>query len=596
MPASVRRATAAGAVVAMVVATWFIFAGTAALSDPRPTTDFFDEQARAWLDGRWDLPPEVLSVEAFVIDGKAYTYFGPVPAALRLPVLVATDAFDGRLSQVSMMAATAVLLWGVAVGWWRLRAVARPGTGPPGPGEHQLAAASVAFVGCGTVVLAIVTQSIVYHEAIAWGMALATWAFVAQVSFLADGRSRHLLAAGVLVTAAVLTRASVGGGPLLTAGLMAAVWVVVAASAALSARRGGDERLDRLVRGGSALAPTLAGRRPDLRQVVGVVAVVMVAVGGYATVNQVKFGHPLDLPVETMALAEVDPNRRAALEANDGSLFGARFVPTTAWQYLRPHAVEVDGLAPWLTFPRDPATIVGDVTFDAVVESSSLTALMPLPLVLVAVGFVAAFTPRRRRRRDSAPPSVAAVRLPLIGAGAGAALMFVAGFIANRYMGDAIPLVVVGGLVGLHVISRWIEIEPRGQRWRRPLVILAAIAAVWGVAVNVALALEYQRVVLPWSLEQRYDFVVTQHRLDGHRRDVPVVEDIPAVGQRGEMVVVGECTALLWADGDSWFVIEGTLPPELVPPPAPDRAFLAGPVNVSENGLRPPSLCRRLTS
>ena len=29
--------------------------------------------------------------------GRTFTYFGPVPALLRIPIVAVTDAFDGRL-------------------------------------------------------------------------------------------------------------------------------------------------------------------------------------------------------------------------------------------------------------------------------------------------------------------------------------------------------------------------------------------------------------------------------------------------------------------------------------------------------------------
>ena len=86
-----RAACLVGALAATVVFGWVLFLGRVGLADERPAGDFYDAQARALFDGRWDLPPEVLSIEAFVVDGKTYTYFGPVPAILRMPVLAVTD-------------------------------------------------------------------------------------------------------------------------------------------------------------------------------------------------------------------------------------------------------------------------------------------------------------------------------------------------------------------------------------------------------------------------------------------------------------------------------------------------------------------------
>ena len=75
---------------------WLLFEGRAGLSPPRYTTDFYDLQGRAILQGRLDIrPPEALGIEAFEIDGRSYVYFGIAPSLLRLPVLALTDRFDG---------------------------------------------------------------------------------------------------------------------------------------------------------------------------------------------------------------------------------------------------------------------------------------------------------------------------------------------------------------------------------------------------------------------------------------------------------------------------------------------------------------------
>lgn len=83
-------------------------AGRLELAPPRPTTDFYDIQAASLLDGRWDVPATRLGIEAFVVDGRAYMYFGPFPALVRMPVEAVSGALRGRLSQPSM-----ILAWGI---------------------------------------------------------------------------------------------------------------------------------------------------------------------------------------------------------------------------------------------------------------------------------------------------------------------------------------------------------------------------------------------------------------------------------------------------------------------------------------------------
>ena len=68
-----------------------------------------------------------MSIEGFVIGGRTYIYFGPMPAILRLPVLIFTHDLDGRLTQLSMLLALMVLMWAAARLHWRLRGLVRPG-------------------------------------------------------------------------------------------------------------------------------------------------------------------------------------------------------------------------------------------------------------------------------------------------------------------------------------------------------------------------------------------------------------------------------------------------------------------------------------
>ena len=62
----------------------------------RFAANFFDLQARAFLDGDLAVPTDSLGIEGFVIDGRTFMYFPPFPALLRIPVLMVTDGFDGR--------------------------------------------------------------------------------------------------------------------------------------------------------------------------------------------------------------------------------------------------------------------------------------------------------------------------------------------------------------------------------------------------------------------------------------------------------------------------------------------------------------------
>lgn len=86
------RAGAVGAVVGLVPylgALWdWGLHPLRQMSVTGTNTNFYDLQARALFHGRLDVPPGSLGIEAFVVDGRHYMYFGPFPRGDRLETLV----------------------------------------------------------------------------------------------------------------------------------------------------------------------------------------------------------------------------------------------------------------------------------------------------------------------------------------------------------------------------------------------------------------------------------------------------------------------------------------------------------------------------
>ena len=71
---------------------------------------FYDAQARGLLHGRIDVPPDAIATEAFMRHGKAYGYFGPTPALMRLPFELLLRGMYGRWGVVSILLASALTL------------------------------------------------------------------------------------------------------------------------------------------------------------------------------------------------------------------------------------------------------------------------------------------------------------------------------------------------------------------------------------------------------------------------------------------------------------------------------------------------------
>jgi len=507
------------------------------------TANFFDLQARAWLRGRWNIgawsdglggASSPLGFEAFIIDGEHHLYFGPVASLLRLPILAVTDTLDGRLTQPMMTAGFVLAM--VCFGWLVRRIHALRAAGGDLPARVPPLQCSALLFGFGVTMLFLASQPFVYHEAITWGVAFSLAAYAVIVDLAARPRVGAVVAAGLLATLALLSRASVGIGP------VAALGCVLAGTLfrRLRGRRDGDP------------APPTAGVLAALALAVAL------PVGAFAAVNLARFGEPFRLPIEKQSFSKVWPDRIAVLEAYGNSLFSPKLVPTTLWQYLRPDAVAFSRLPPWIVFPRQPATVIrggilGEVLLDTRQEASSLTTSMPAAVVFSVFGLVALV--RRRQLR--------AVRAAVAGAVVGCAGVLTIAFIGHRYLYDFVPLLALLGACGAGEVAAWYG----RARWpaRLALALAVVLLLAWQTVCSLALAIEYQRLIAV-SDEDRAEFVAFQYRVAGPD---PAVRRLPAnatppvpVPPRGEIVLRfgeddGLCRGVLWSDGQSWHELPG---------------------------------------
>jgi len=122
----IRRSAAGGLItglVPFVCVLWDFGFRPARVAGPQGiASNFYDIQARALMHGHLSVPTGSLGIEGFVIDDRTFMYFPPFPAVLRIPVLMITDRFDGRLTAPSMLlawfvlaAATVALAWNVRI-------------------------------------------------------------------------------------------------------------------------------------------------------------------------------------------------------------------------------------------------------------------------------------------------------------------------------------------------------------------------------------------------------------------------------------------------------------------------------------------------
>jgi hypothetical protein len=292
----------------------------------------------------------------------------------------------------------------------------------------------------------------------------------------------------------------------------------------------------------------------------GLTVALVVPLALYAWVNEAKFGTLFSIPVKQQVFSLENAHRRAVLAANGGSLFGLKFLPTNLLQFVRPDALSVTRLFPFLFFPGK-ALVLGHLLYDTRDWTSSIPASMPVLFVLALAGIVVVY---KRRPRPRSPhlseAGLATLRIPLVGAAAGTYGILTIAFIAQRYLADAVPLLVISALAAWHFMLGRV---PNVRRQIRVVgAILLAALSVFGLWASFSLSVFYQRELGPLvTIPQRAGMVALQQQLDrslfgGPSTDVRFVSTLPPTGRALELAVVGSCSAVYQFDGNLWQPVE----------------------------------------
>lgn len=508
-----RRVVAVAVAVAAVPYLWALtdlWNGTVDLlrtNGPDGLGQVYDVQARAMLHGRLSLPAGSIGPEAFVHDGRTYTYFGVFPSLIRIPVLLVTHAFDGRLTTLSLLLAWLVTALAGAGLLWRVRTVVR-GPAELGWAEACSYGAVLTTVLAGSVLVYLASQPDVYSEDMAWSVALGCASLFALLGVAERPSRGRIVALGVAVTCTNLNRATTGYAAVIGCVLLAA-W--------LASGRAGPERR----RWGWAVA-----------------AVAAVALAAGCAVDLAKF----DLLVGFPAGDQVLYKAFGLAQVNHGHYFSLRFLPATLAAYLFPGNLRLSTLFPYVTLPALPTHLVDHTRLFARQHVAAATATTPLLVALAVSGLVVAFWPRRSGR-------LRAVRVPLLAGVASAGTVLVFGWVAERFTGDFLPFLVVGSAVGSTAL--WRLLAGQRPRWRRLAVGVTVVAALWSVVASVGVA----AVPDPnWTQSQVHRYVAVQHALSdvtGHplAHDVVAGTHFPGTAPVGELFVLDRCRALYVSDG-----------------------------------------------
>jgi hypothetical protein len=484
---------------------------------------FYETQAHALFHGHWHVPTGSLGIEAFVVHGRSYMYFGPFPSLLRMPVLLFTSSLDGRLTAPSMLLSWLVTGTFVILLLWKVRFLAR-GEAPMGRAEAVTYGFLVAGMMSGSVLVYLASAPYVYNEDFCWGVALTLGSLLALLGVLEQPSTRKVIWLGSLLLCVNLSRLTLAWACVIGA-LLAAAWFATG--------RGGKDN-----------------RRWALP--IAIAALLPLAVGCYVT--WAKFGYPFGLPMAAQVWSQVDLHRRQFLAANGGKAFNVSFIPTTAFTYLRPDGLRFTDVFPYITLPDMAPGVIGGVVMDMTYRSASAPASMPLLFLLAVWGSVTAF-------RRKAVGQLALLRIPILAAAAGTVGVFVWGYIANRYLADLLPFLFLAASVG--VADLWRRLAGSSSRIRITWGFVIIAAVLFSVVANVAIA-STPADVGAWTGSRVQSYVQTQEDLSGLTGNPIAANVIKGTvlptnsAPADKLFVLGNCEGLFLSNGeryDSWIPV-----------------------------------------
>lgn len=467
-------------------------------------SNFFDIQARALMHFRLAVPAGSLSIEGFVVNGKEYLYFGPLPAVLRIPVLLVAPGLEGRLSAPMMLVAWFIGAAATAGLVWRVRTLFRGAVELDRREAWSYGALLTASTAGPPLLLAAMPW--VYNEAMMWSWASAMAVLFAIIGILTKPTRQRVLLLAVAATLAAFSRVTVAW----PTGLAA-----IAVAAALRTR-------PRFVTSRRWAVPVLlAGVIPLL---------------GAVLLNWVRFGHPFLLPFDHQRWTEVSARRRQILA--EGGVEGFRFLPSTLVAYFRPDGIRWSPIFPFVGAPGVPAEIGANLEMRY--PTPSLWWVMPVHLVTGISGVRLLW----RKRRESAGRSML---IPVACAALIPVAVLLVGYVAPRYLVEFLPIGVLLAALGL---AHMAEVDRGFSRGRCAAIVASAVM---GCSVNLANASMTERYAegagrLATLVRAQLSFAdLMGVNVSDRIRSGPL---IPESSSPDTYFIVGDCRAALVGTGD----------------------------------------------
>ncbi len=471
-------------------------------------SNFYDLQARAMFHGHLSIVPGALKGEAFVHDGRQYTYFGLFPSLIRMPILAVTHSLDGRLTAPLMLIAWLLTAIFSAALIWRIRILAR-GTGELGGVEAAAYGVLVATIMCGSVLVSLASAPWVFSEDLAWSVALTVGTMFALVGVVERPSMGRVVVSGCLILGANLTRGSTGYACVLGA-------VLVAGWLALGRGESANRRW----------APPMM-----------VAGLVPLAIG--SAVTYAKFGILFGLPVS----AQIVYQAFGLNHFGSGNYFGLHYVPSTLRAYFQPFGLRLSPVFPFVTLPSAPAAAVGGVFLYGTDRTASVPSSMPLLLCGGLWGTVSSFRPQL-------PGGLSRLRVVLIAAAAAGGTVIIYGWIENRFLADFLPFLILASAVGF--VDFWRRLETRNRSVRTIVLAVVTVLGAFGIVANLGMSTTPQAI---WSSTQDLHYVEVQKSISdltgGPLSDNIVRGDsLPIIASADQLFIAGNCAALYISDGN----------------------------------------------
>lgn len=450
-------ALAAGG-ICLALCFWMITEGTGTLFVHRGFDAFYDAQGDSMLHGHWDVPPDAVMGEAFIVRGKYYGYFGFTPA---LPRILLNRLFPSRYGQWTRLL---MLLWIASV----IAAIVAFMDQFEIPSNPFLMAIAV----LGSTLFFLCSHAIVYNEAVMTGAALALWAYLFFWRYLRRPRLVFLAIAGVLSFLSFFARVTVGAGPLMFAALLCAALLF--------------PRLGRRLRFPSPVAA---------RKHAALLALCLGITGAiYVSVNRAKFGAWLD-PSPFQYQVQFDAVRLARVQ---GHINHVSNIPFNVSAYFGPGRIQFSKSFPWAGMVVTGPGADTYAKIDVISDYTSIPDAMPGLAILSVMGVV--FSMKNGWRRSALPVLAAAF--------AAGCLILVIASITYRYVHDYYPFLVIASILGAGAVH-----SIAGKRMRSALRVLIVAAGMWSIAVNFAITLRWQREIW-YEPSAHADYLRLRSRVD----------------------------------------------------------------------------------